>query len=88
MYRDDNVVDCKVEFIFQIIFSGKLDVLLDLLIDVGQRDLYFKGGIHIENAAFGIGEGACIMPGVTIGANSVIGANRCNEGIYPKLYSI
>lgn len=39
-----------------------------------QRPLVSKGPVVIENNVW-VGEGACIMPGVTIGKNSIIGAN-------------
>lgn len=56
---DDNVVIASRVYISDH-FHGKLDAS-DLLIDVAQRDLYSKGGIHIEKNVW-IGEGACIMP--------------------------
>lgn len=39
-----------------------------------ERKLYSKGPVHIEKNVW-IGEGACIMPNVTVGMNSIIGAN-------------
>ena len=40
----------------------------------GSRLLYSKGPVIIEDNVW-VGEGACIMPNVTIGRNSIIGAN-------------
>ena len=39
-----------------------------------QRKLYSKGAIHIGDCVW-IGDGAVILPGVTIGKGSIIGAN-------------
>ncbi len=38
------------------------------------RDLYSKGPVVIGDNVW-IGEGACILPGVTVGRNAIIGAN-------------
>jgi acetyltransferase-like isoleucine patch superfamily enzyme len=46
------------------------------------RDLVSKGPVIIEDNVW-IGEGACIMPGVTIGANSIIGANAVVTKSFP-----
>lgn len=45
-----------------------------LQIPPSKRTLYSKGPVIIEENVW-IGEGAAIMPGVTIGRNSIIGAN-------------
>jgi acetyltransferase-like isoleucine patch superfamily enzyme len=39
-----------------------------------QRSLFSKGPVVIEDNVW-IGEGVCILPGVTVGRNSIIGAN-------------
>lgn len=46
----------------------------DLLMPPRHRPLFSKGPVIIEDYAT-IGENCCILPGVTIGHNSVIGAN-------------
>lgn len=46
----------------------------ELLISPAKRKLYSKGPVIIGDDVW-IGEGACILPNVTIGHNSVIGAN-------------
>jgi NDP-sugar pyrophosphorylase family protein len=52
---------------------GNIDVS-ELEIPPTARDLVSKGPVIIEDNVW-IGEGVCIMPGVTIGKNSIIGAN-------------
>ena len=49
-------------------------VYQDLCLAPASRHLYSKGEIIIEDNVW-IGEGVCILPGVVIGHNSVIGAN-------------
>lgn len=46
----------------------------DFLIAPNQRVLYSKGKIHIESGVW-IGEKVSVLPNVTIGKNSIIGAN-------------
>ncbi len=46
----------------------------DLSIPPNSRLIYSKGAVVIQRDVW-IGEGACILPGVTIGHNSIIGAN-------------
>lgn len=46
----------------------------DLEVAPGRRLLYSKGPIIIEDNVW-VGEGVCIMPNVTIGKNTIIGAN-------------
>lgn len=48
----------------------------------GERLLYSKGPVIIEDNVW-IGEGACIMPNVTIGKNSVVGANAVVTKSFP-----
>ena len=43
-------------------------------VPVAKRQLLTKGSVIIEDNVW-IGEHACIMPGVTIGEGSIIGAN-------------
>lgn len=49
----------------------------------GMRSLYSKGPVIIEDNVW-IGEGVCILPGVTIGENSIIGANAVVNKSFPK----
>lgn len=46
----------------------------DICITPGDRPLYSKGPVTIEKNVW-IGENVCILSGVTIGRNSIIGAN-------------
>ncbi|KAA6316396.1 putative acetyltransferase [termite gut metagenome] len=46
----------------------------ELLIPPSKRKLYSKGSVIIENDVW-IGEGVCVLPNLTIGHNSIIGAN-------------
>lgn len=52
---------------------GKADYS-DALIAPNRRSLSSKGGIHICKNVW-IGEKVCVLPGVTIGENSIVGAN-------------
>jgi len=52
---------------------GRLDADEADLLAV-ERPLYSKGPVIIEDNVW-IGEGACILPGVSVGRNAVIGAN-------------
>lgn len=45
-----------------------------LLLPPNQRPLISKGPVVIEDNVW-LGEGVCVLPGVTIGRNSIIGAN-------------
>lgn len=45
-----------------------------ILIPPSQRKLFSKGAVIIEDNVW-IGEGVVVLPGVTIGENSIIGAN-------------
>lgn len=48
------------------------------------RPLYSKGSVVIEDNVW-VGEGVCILPGVTIGRNSIIGANSVvNKDVPPN----
>jgi acetyltransferase-like isoleucine patch superfamily enzyme len=46
----------------------------DIIISPNDRTVQSKGPVIIEKNVW-IGEGACILPGVTVGHNSIIGAN-------------
>lgn len=46
----------------------------ELWIPPSSRDLWSKGPVYIKQNAW-IGEGVAVLPGVTIGENSIIGAN-------------
>lgn len=46
----------------------------ELSIAPAHRELFSKGAVIVEDNVW-IGEGVCVMPGVTIGRNSIIGAN-------------
>ena len=48
-----------------------------------ERKLYSKGEVVIENNVW-IGEGVVILPGVTVGENSIIGANSVVTKSIPK----
>ena len=54
-----------------------------LKIPPAKRRLYSKGPVIIEDNVW-IGEGVVILPGVTIGENSVIGANAVVTRTIPK----
>jgi acetyltransferase-like isoleucine patch superfamily enzyme len=47
-----------------------------------ERNLISKGAVIIEDNVW-IGEGACILPNVTIGKNSIIGANAVVTKSFP-----
>lgn len=55
----------------------------DLEIVPRLRSLYTKGPVIIEDNVW-IGEGVCILPGVTIGKNCIIGANSVVTKSFPK----
>ena len=48
-----------------------------------ERPLISKGAVVIENNVW-VGEGVVIMPGITIGENSIIGANSVVTKDVPK----
>ena len=54
-------------------FHGKIN-REELLVSPQKRILFAKGAVIIKKNAW-LGEGVAVMPGVTIGENSVIGAN-------------
>ena len=54
-------------------FHGKINSE-ELLVSPQKRILFAKGTVIIKKNAW-LGEGVAVMPGVTIGENSVIGAN-------------
>lgn len=54
-------------------FHGKIN-REELLVSPQKRILFAKGTVIIKKNAW-LGEGVAVMPGVTIGENSVIGAN-------------
>lgn len=54
-------------------FHGKIN-REELLVSPQKRILFAKGTVIIKRNAW-LGEGVAVMPGVTIGENSVIGAN-------------
>jgi acetyltransferase-like isoleucine patch superfamily enzyme len=68
----DNVLLASKIFITDH-FHGKIDREA-LLTPPGERQLSSKGPVIIANNVW-IGEGVVIMPGVTIGEHSIIGAN-------------
>lgn len=55
----------------------------DLLLPPGDRKLYSKGPIVIEDNVW-LGEGVVVLAGVTIGENSIIGANAVVTKSLPK----
>lgn len=63
-------------------FHGKIDKD-NLSIPPSFRQLYSKGPVIIEDNVW-IGEGVAIMPNVTIGKNSIIGANAVVTRSFPK----
>lgn len=54
-----------------------------LLLSPAQRKLYSKGPIIIEDNVW-LGEGVVVLPGVTIGENSIVGANAVVTKSIPK----
>lgn len=60
--------------------------LLSLAKPIRERGLISKGPVIIGDNVW-IGEGACILPGVTIGKNSIVGANAVVTKSFPP-YSI
>lgn len=54
-----------------------------LLLPPSQRKLYSKGPVIIENNVW-LGENVIVLPGVTIGENSVVGANAVVTKSIPK----
>lgn len=60
------------------------EITLDAIeLPPAQRKLYSKGPIVIKDNVW-IGEGVAILPGVTIGENSIIGANAVVTKSIPK----
>lgn len=55
----------------------------NLLLPPGQRKLYSKGPVVIEDNVW-LGEGVVVLAGVTIGENSIIGANAVVTKSLPK----
>lgn len=55
----------------------------DLKNPPAHRDLTSRGPVIIENNVW-IGENACIMPGIVIGENCIIGANAVVTKSFPK----
>lgn len=55
----------------------------DWSIAPNKRILYSSGPVVIEEGVW-VGEGACILPNVTIGANSIVGANAVVTKSFPK----
>jgi acetyltransferase-like isoleucine patch superfamily enzyme len=54
-----------------------------LLLPPSSRALVSKGPVIIEDNVW-VGEGVCILPGVTIGKNSIIGSNAVVTKSFPK----
>lgn len=54
-----------------------------LLLPPSQRRLYSKGPVVIENNVW-LGENVVVLPGVTIGENSIVGANAVVTKSIPK----
>ncbi|MBP1224034.1 acyltransferase [Flavobacterium sp. 1355] len=54
-----------------------------LLLPPAQRKLYSKGPVIIEDNVW-LGEGVIVLPGVTIGENSIVGANAVVTKSIPK----
>lgn len=54
-----------------------------LLLPPAQRKLYSKGPVIIEDNVW-LGEGVVVLPGVTIGANTIVGANAVVTRSIPK----
>jgi galactoside O-acetyltransferase len=52
-------------------------------VEIGKRAEMIKSAVHIKRNAW-IGMGTCILPGVTIGENSVIGAGSIVNKNVPK----
>ena len=55
----------------------------NLLLPPGQRKLYSKGPVVIEDNVW-LGEGVVVLAGVTIGENSIVGANAVVTKSLPK----
>ncbi len=55
----------------------------DLLLPPSKRKLYSKGPVIIEDNVW-LGEGVVILPGVTVGENSIVGANSVVTKSIPK----
>lgn len=55
----------------------------DLKNTPAMRPLHSKGPVIIEDNVW-IGEGVCILPGVTIGENCIVGANSIVNKSFPK----
>lgn len=54
-----------------------------LLLPPAQRKLYSKGPVIIEDNVW-LGEGVVVLPGVTIGENTIVGANAVVTRSIPK----
>lgn len=63
-------------------FHGEINAEA-LTLPPAMRPLYSKGEIIIENNVW-IGEGVVVLPNVTIGENSIIGANSVVSKSIPK----
>lgn len=57
--------------------------LNDIQLPPSERNLYSKGPVIIEKNVW-IGQGACILPNIHIGENSIIGANAVVTKSIPK----
>ncbi len=55
-------------------FHGRTQDRIELDVAPADRVLYSKGDVVIEDNVW-LGEGVCVMPGVTIGRGAIVGAN-------------
>jgi acetyltransferase-like isoleucine patch superfamily enzyme len=92
--EDDCHIGCinKIEIGNNVLIAGKVCIIdhfhgkidhASLLIVPKKRLLFSKGEIKIGNNVW-IGEGAVILPGVTIGDNSIIGAGAVVTKSFPE----
>jgi acetyltransferase-like isoleucine patch superfamily enzyme len=63
-------------------YHGSIEIE-SMVLPPGKRPLFSKGAVNIEDNVW-IGEGVVILPGITIGESSIIGANSVVSKSIPR----